>query len=59
MLERFKLIHYSLDTLCYSLQGERAKRTEQYLYMKNTCQKLANEKRSLNSINYHNSNTPT
>ena len=24
--------------------------------MKNTCQKLANEKRSLNSINYHNSN---
>ena len=26
---------------------------------KTTCQKLANEKRSLNSINYHNSNTPT
>ena len=26
---------------------------------KTTCQKLASEKRSLNNINYHNSNTPT
>ena len=37
------LFGYAVLHLIHS-QGKRAKRTEQYLYMKNTCQKLANEK---------------
>ena len=52
LLERFKPIQYSLDI--YSLTYAVSQHSTNI--SKTTCQKLANEKRSLNSINYHNSN---
>ena len=41
-----------------TFRKERAhtKKNRTYIYIQNTCQELANEKRSLYSINYHNSN---
>ena len=65
MLERFKPIEHSLDiyslTYAVSQLTRTSGRKEQNStnISKTTCQKLANEKRSLNSINYHNSNNKT
>ena len=62
LLERFKPIEHSLDiySLTYAVSQftRTSARKEQNStnISKTTCQKLANEKRSLNSINYHNSN---
>ena len=62
VLERFKPIEHSLDiySLTYAVSQftRTSARKEQNStnISKTTCQKLANEKRSLNSINYHNPN---
>ena len=63
LLERFKPIEHSLDiySLTYAVsqftRTSARKQQNSSNISKTTCQELANEKRSLNSINCHNPNT--